>query len=101
MCFMGRGGSFSEGQSQRPEGFTFSQARRCDPSKPWAEAIEPAMDADGCDRKIADRRIVNTFDASSPRSDASCHKRPFVMLIDKSIGLKEVAYGSCLYHRLR
>ncbi len=48
----------------------FRQARLRDLSKPRAEAIEPTLDADGGDRKIANRGIVNPFDAGVPRGDA-------------------------------
>jgi hypothetical protein len=45
--------------------------------KLWAEAIEPAPDANGCDRKIANRGGVNTFDAGVPRGDARRCERSF------------------------
>jgi hypothetical protein len=53
------------------------QASHRDPSKRRAEAIEPAPDADGCDRKIAGRSVVNPFDMSVPRGDPSRRERPF------------------------
>ena len=55
----------------------FRQARHRDLSKPWAEAIEPSLYADRCDRKIANRGVVNTFDAGVPRGDARRRERPF------------------------
>ncbi len=55
----------------------FRQARHRDLSKPWAEAIEPASDADGCDRKIVGRGVVNSFDRGVPGGDARRRERPF------------------------
>jgi hypothetical protein len=53
------------------------KARHRDLSKPGAEAIEPSLDADRCDRKIADRGVVNPFDPSVPRGDAHRCERSF------------------------
>ena len=39
-------------------------------SKSGAEAIGPAPDANGCDQKIANRRVVNPFDSGIRRGDA-------------------------------
>src|SRR5262245_1236099 len=46
------------------------QSRHRDLSKRRTEAIEPTLDADGGDRKIANRGVVNSFDAGVPRGDA-------------------------------
>jgi len=56
----------------------FRQARHEDLSKARAEAIEPALDADGCDRKILDSGGVNSFDPNVPRGDTRCHESFFV-----------------------
>src|SRR5262245_12268169 len=53
------------------------QARHRDPSKLRAEAIEPAPDTYGCDRKIMGRGVVNSFDMGIPRSDTRRRERPF------------------------
>src|SRR6266540_1920836 len=53
------------------------QACHRDLPKPRVEEIEPAPDADGRDRKIADRGVVNTFDAGVPRGDARRCERSF------------------------
>jgi hypothetical protein len=42
------------------------QACHRDLSKPRAEAIEPLLYADRCDRKIANRGVVNAFDLNVP-----------------------------------
>ena len=55
----------------------FRQARHRDLPKPWVEAVEPSLDADGCDRKIASRGVVNTFDMRIPGGDARRRERPF------------------------
>jgi hypothetical protein len=55
----------------------FRQARHRDLSKPGAEAIEPLLYADGGDRKIANRGVVNTFDLGVPRGDARRCERSF------------------------
>src|SRR5262249_35493016 len=54
-----------------------SDRRHRDQLKPRAEAIEPALDTDGCDRKIADHCIINAFDAGIPRGDARRRQRSF------------------------
>jgi len=59
------------------EVFTFRQARHRDLPKPKAEAIEPALDADGGDRKIANGGIINSFDPAIPRNNAPRHYRIF------------------------
>src|SRR6266542_3827336 len=43
----------------------FRQARHRDLPIPWVEAIEPSLDADGCDREVTYRGVVDTFDAAS------------------------------------
>src|SRR5262245_49546799 len=53
------------------------QARHRNMSKPGAEAIEPLLYADRCDRKIANRGVVNTFDAGVPGGDARRRERHF------------------------
>src|SRR5262249_52982573 len=55
----------------------FRQARHRDLSKPRAEAIEPLLNADRCDRKIANCGVVNPFDLGIPRCDARRRERPF------------------------
>ena len=55
----------------------FGQAYHRDLSKPRAEAIEPALDADGCDRKIVGRGVVNSFDTGIPRGDMRHREGPF------------------------
>jgi hypothetical protein len=55
----------------------FRQARNRDLSKPRAETIEPALDADGGEGKIASRSVVNTFDSDIPRGNAGSCERPF------------------------
>src|SRR5262249_15034547 len=52
-------------------------ARHRDLSKPGAEAIEPTLNADRCDRKFTNRSVVNPFDTSVPRGDARRSERPF------------------------
>ncbi|MCI0392938.1 MAG: hypothetical protein MOB07_29755 [Acidobacteria bacterium] len=46
-------------------------------SEMGAEAIEPVLNADGGDRKIANGRIINPFDPGVPRRDPRRRERQF------------------------
>ena len=58
-------------------GLILRQARHRDLSKPGTEAIEPTLDADRSDRKVANRGIVNPFEPGVPRGNARRREHPF------------------------
>ena len=55
----------------------FRQARHRNLSKPGTEAIEPTLDADRSDRKVANRGVVNPFEPGVPRGNARRREHPF------------------------